>query len=246
MTQYAGGKARLGTRIADEIVKYDLSINGVHEAPYFEPFVGMAGVMTKMCEKFKSNSTHGRQFFACDNDRSIVSFWRQVQEGWSPPVTMTKEFYLEIKRKKEYDALYAFAAYGCSFKGIKWGGFYKDAYEIGYKRLTKNNFAAMTKDVMFMDPCTYKDHTPVGMVVYCDPPYTSSKFWGKRDNLLNFDTEEFWETMRVWSEDNTVIISERTSPDDFVPIWSYTRMNGITQNSRVEEKLFVYSLCIPD
>jgi len=68
------------------------------------------------------------------------------------------------------------------------------------------------------------------MTIYCDPPYKKCNFIAIRKNLLSFDTDMFWETMRKWSLDNIVIVSETEAPDDFIPIWTYVRMNGITQN----------------
>ena len=76
MTQYAGGKARIGNRISDVIIKYESEVIGHNESPYLEPFVGMAGVLTRMTVKTKE-----RKFFACDSEKSIISFWREIQNG---------------------------------------------------------------------------------------------------------------------------------------------------------------------
>ena len=233
MCQYAGGKAKLGKRISSSILKYEYGLTGSNNSPYFEPFVGMGGVLKYICEDRE------RQIFACDKEKCIPSFWRGIQEGWTPPEEMDKETYKSIRSGNVENELYAFSAYGCSFKGMRWAGFYQEAFDIATKRLEKNNFKEIVKNVHYLDPSSYIDHDPHGMTIYCDPPYKKCNFIAIRKNLLSFDTDMFWETMRKWSLDNIVIVSETEAPDDFIPIWTYVRMNGITQNGTIEEKLFV-------
>ena len=93
--------------------------------------------------------------------------------------------------------------------------------------------------VNFLDNRSYIDHDPRGILIYCDPPYTNSKFDKRMSNLFGFDTLQFWETMRLWSRDNTVIVSERSAPGDFKSIFSITRSNPFNGNDLVEH-LFVY------
>lgn len=233
MTQYAGGKARLGTRISDFIFKYEAESIGHNDSPYFEPFVGMAGVMTKMTPKNKN-----RKYFACDLEKCIISFWREIQTGWNPP-EISKELYKRIRSSGVEDAMYAFAAFGCSFKGMRWGGFYEEAMGIAKRRLSKHDFNELTSNVTFIDNCSYVDHSPSGMVIYCDPPYMKSNFVKDRKNLMDFDHVLFWETIRIWSKNNLVIVSEAEAPDDFVSIWSYERQNGINNKKPIVEHLFV-------
>ena len=42
-----------------------------------------------------------------------------------------------------------------------------------------------------------------GCVIYCDPPYKQTTGYGE------FDHEEFWDTMRRWSEKNAVLSVNR-------------------------------------
>ena len=233
MTQYAGGKSRIGNRIAEVISKYELEQLGHNESPYFEPFVGMGGVLTKM-----TNKGYSRKYFACDNEKCIVSFWRDIQQGWSPP-TITKDEYKSIRLNGIENSTYAFAAFGCSFKGMRWGGFYEEALNIAQRKLNKSNFKELVKDVEFLDSCSYEKHNPNSMVVYCDPPYAKSNFASVRKNLNKFDHDKFWETMRLWSVTNLVIVSEIVAPEDFECIWSYERQNGINKDKPIIEKLFI-------
>jgi hypothetical protein len=41
-----------------------------------------------------------------------------------------------------------------------------------------------------------------------------------------FDHEEFWEYMRCWSRNNTVVISEATAPDDFRAITIFNKIGN--------------------
>ena len=52
---------------------------------------------------------------------------------------------------------------------------------------------------------------PNNSIVYADPPYNNTTGYGKD----KFNSDEFWEYMRVISKNNKVFISEQTAPDDF-------------------------------
>jgi len=90
MTQYTGGKARIGKKIHEKIREYEYSKTNENTLPYFEPFFGMGGVM-------KHIALEGERPFllACDYEECIVSFWRSIQSGWKPHI-ITKEEYSNI------------------------------------------------------------------------------------------------------------------------------------------------------
>lgn len=232
MCQYAGGKARIGKQIYEAIRDHEMEVVGSHDTPYFEPFLGMGGVMTHFA---KSRS---RTCYATDVDECIVSFWRKIQTGWIPD-PISREQYTNIKSAGIYDAEYAFAAYGCSFRGSRWTYFYKDCMDRAIRRIRKKNFSEVMKDVQFLDHSSYVSHDPSCMLIYCDPPYKESSFDKRRSNLTDFDTSVFWDRMRSWSEDNVVVVSERTAPKDFVSIFSLTRKNPFN-GGEIVEHLFVH------
>ena len=231
MTQYAGGKARIGKRIYKAIKDYELSVTGNNDSPYFEPFVGMGGVLYHFAaEKY-------RPIYACDREECIVNFWRGIQNDWIPP-ELTKESYDETKQKNKQDADYAFAAFGCSFRGSKWTYFYEDCMRRATKRIKNKKFKEVMSDVTFQDCQSYTEHNPSAMLIYCDPPYAISSFDNRRNNLTDFDTDQFWSIMRDWSRDNLVIISETKAPDDFRSIHSFERKNAFNKKVIIES-LFV-------
>lgn len=88
--------------------------------------------------------------------------------------------------------------------------------------------------------CDYLDTHPKNAVVYCDPPYQGTKQYA---NAIDFDYDLFWNTMRKWSENNIVIISEENAPNDFVCIWEQEVSRSIKANdkSKSTEKLFMYN-----
>ena len=51
MCAYSGGKARLGRKIYEEISKYETEHFGDNMSSYFEPFVGMGGVLQHFSRK---------------------------------------------------------------------------------------------------------------------------------------------------------------------------------------------------
>lgn len=88
--------------------------------------------------------------------------------------------------------------------------------------------------------CDYIDCAPKGCVVYCDPPYQGTKQYA---NATTFDYDLFWNTMRKWSRNNIVLISEENAPSDFECIWEQEVSRSIKANdkSKSTEKLFIYN-----
>lgn len=83
---------------------------------------------------------------------------------------------------------------------------------------------------------TNKKYKPL---IYCDPPYANTKQFS---NSKGFNHDEFWQTMREWSKNNIVYISELQAPDDFECVWEQEVSRSIkaTDKSRAVEKLFRY------
>ena len=57
---------------------------------------------------------------------------------------------------------------------------------------------------------------------------------------MTFNYEEFTQTMRDWSKNNIVLISEQNAPDDFECIWEQEVSRSIkaADKSKSTEKLF--------
>ena len=77
------------------------------------------------------------------------------------------------------------------------------------------------------------------MLIYCDPPYKATEGYSTGE----FDHDKFWETMRKWSQNNCVFISEETAPSDFKVVWKRKKRRTLDKQNRFYsyEKIFKYS-----
>jgi len=223
--QYFGGKSKIRKQIATFLT----SIRQGRD--YLEPFVGGAWVLQEM--------TGHRT--ASDNNKALITMYKSLQAGWLPPEEVSELLYAKYKaNQNEMDPLTAFIAIGCSFGG-KWFG--------GYARQKGYNFAAggrraLQKQLSFLlDVCfvakDYREWQPKNKLIYCDPPYE-----GVTEYKTKFDHVSFWETMRHWSKNNIVVISEYKAPNDFkcvLEIPTKTIIRGANNKPvQVVEQLFMY------
>ena len=76
------------------------------------------------------------------------------------------------------------------------------------------------------------------MLIYCDPPYKDTEGY----STGGFDHDKFWDTMREWSKDNCVFISEESAPKDFKVVWKRKKRRTLDHTSRFhrEERLYRY------
>lgn len=87
----------------------------------------------------------------------------------------------------------------------------------------------------------YRELSFANSVIYCDPPYAGTTQYSD-----SFNHSEFWDTMRKWSENNIVLISEETAPSDFKVIWQgdVKRTQDNASRSTATEKLLIYERTI--
>jgi DNA adenine methylase len=179
---------------------------------------------------------------AFDKHPKLIAMYQELQKGWLPPETLTREEYYQVKDNGA-DYLQGFVGFGCSFSGKWWGGYAKDNTGRNYCLNARNSILKKMEtmqDVKFAE-ADYKDIHPEGCLCYMDPPYenTTAYSFGK------FDTDEFWEVVREWSKVNTVIVSEYAAPQDFtcvlsIPTKTDIRNKNNEHESRIE-KLFCFS-----
>lgn len=254
MTTYQGGKKRLGKKIAQVIKNYCLEANlQVNNMPYFEPFVGMGGVLrhfSKEPERSTSEMcpTSRRTCYACDINPDLILMWKEIQNGWDPPQKCTKEHWENLKQSKHHSAERGYLGIVAS-----WSGIFFSSYRLQYVGKEKDFLAEAYRgineirpdilSVHFLNPQAYYEFKPKGMLIYCDPPYLNNNFNTKY--FSEFDHEKFWQVMREWSDPklgNIVFISEYTAPKDFKKIWEAKgtfSARGVTR--RHIECLFIYS-----
>lgn len=243
--KYMGAK----TRIAKDIIPIiQRVINSNNITNYIEPFCGGCNIVDKItCENKQ----------ATDINPYLIALFRYLQRGGELFPDVSRELYSAVRTD--------FQMGGCLYKDWQIGNvgflasyngrFFDGGYaQSGYER-TKNGgrryrdyYREASDNIKSQIPhledvsivCKdYREHSPIGAVIYCDPPYANEKQYA---NSRGFNHREFWETMRKWSENNYVLISEMTAPDDFVCVWEKSVLRSIkaTDKSRDTEKLFVW------
>ena len=225
-----GSKSRIAKQISPIIQKY---IDKNKITKYIEPFVGGSN----MIEYIKCNEKYGY-----DNNEYLIEFWKQIQQGWNPlqTISMSKEFYYEIKDNKDMFPKHIVALCGfCATYNAKWFGGYAGIVhtKAGTDEAVRNVLkqSENIKDVSY-GCADYKSINVKNAVIYCDPPYANTTKY--KDD---FNHEEYWNWVRKISEDNIVLCSEYNAPDDFNCIWSKELTTTLDKNSRSKavEKLFI-------
>lgn len=218
--RYFGGKAR----IAKDIATYLKDIRKENQV-YIEPFVGGGWVMSLMEGE--------RQ--AYDKHPYLIAMYNELQNGWQPPTSLSRDEYERAKNNELPDFLTGFIGFGCSFAG-KWFGGYAKSGDRNYCLNAHNSVMKKMKtmqDVQF-ECKDYREINSSGALIYCDPPYQGTTQYGKV--VGDFDSNEFWDKVREWSKDNTVIVSEYNAPDDFEAVWVKETKTDIRNKDNEKEK----------
>jgi DNA adenine methylase len=235
--RYTGNKSRIAKYILPIILK-DRKPNQW----FVEPFVGGANITDKV-EGFR---------LASDYNKHLIKFYKALQDGWTPPLRISKSQYEIIKQNQEQDSkMTVWAGICCSYGGKWFGGYLSDYQES--KRLKNGKLPnhqdearrglitqipnLMSVHFIYSD---YKDlDIPPNSIIYCDPPYEGTV---KYKNGINHF--EFWEWCRNKSkEGHIVFVSEYNAPIDFECVWEMELSNTLSKqnNFKSVEKLFKFS-----
>lgn len=234
--RYLGGKSRLAKHIGKVIVEYT---DNSHVA-YREPFCGSASVV-----EWLAKNGYQLPMFLYDAAPDLIELYQDLQRGWTPPSDVSEEFYNFLKEQPYHSALRGFVGYGCSWGGKFFGGYARGEnrnYADESKRSllkTISHLSAATFSLASYQDLDYREWDR--SIIYCDPPYKGTTSY---EAVQEFDSNEFWQIMREWSQLHTVIISEYDAPDDFRCIWEKGHSTSIRPkdgNEVRQEKLFVYS-----
>ena len=240
---YQGCKKRYAKDIVDVILEVEKIITGGNDMKVFSPFFGMGHVEFELLKRDENRIIHGN-----DLNSDIIEMWKQLQKGWLPEKNCSEKKYNKIK---EMDS--PSAERGYYLVAFSYGSIFNSGYRPKYQpkeisdASTKYNYNKIKNIVPYLDnfKFTSKSYTkfnPKNKLIYCDPPYNSSKNKMKNKYLKEFNEDEFWETMRDWSKNNIVIISEQSAPKDFTCIWKreIRRKTGPYAQSDSIECLFMY------
>lgn len=242
--RYCGSKRRFMKYLLPVITK------GMKKDNIFVDLFG--GGMNVVCEVDTINKV------AVDYNKYIIALWQEIQtNGMSNiPSQVSEEMYNDVKRvyingdKTYEDYIIGYVGACCSFGGSWFNGYarfnpkknedhIKEAYNglatqvINFKHLDKVKFIYDSYDQIHLDE---------NMIVYCDPPYASTKKYE-----TDFDNAKFWEWARKASKKvKKLFISEYEAPDDFKCVWQMKKKDGLgtykgkRQKTKIE-KLFVYN-----
>jgi DNA adenine methylase len=233
--KYMGGKYFLCKEISS-VMKSLVKPEEVDS--YIEPFCGALSVLKHMNTEYKC--------FASDYHPDLIQLWKEVQnDTFIPPENIDIEFYEHCKTLESPSALKAFVGFNMSF-----GGKFFSGYVEKYKKEKKEDFLKeainslhKTKDKLKgvdFQCVSYQGLKPNNSLIYCDPPYSDTKFPIKyRTDTKHYDefnNVEFWEYMREWSKNNYVFISETTAPDDFIAVWEKSVHRSASQSAKTRYK----------
>lgn len=237
-----GSKSRVAKYIVPIIQKY---IDDSNASLYIEPFAGGMNIIDKVKCDIR---------YASDINKYLIGLFKHITADLSLPDEVSREIYNDVRTNKDngkYEDWYVGAiGFLASYNGRYFDGGYAQAgYEKtktgeryrDYYQESKRNILSQVPNLKGVEfgHKSYTEFYPVNAVVYCDPPYQGVKQYA---NSLNFDYDEFWDTMRDWSQRSIVLISEENAPDDFKCIWQQEVSRSIkaTDKSKSVEKLFTY------
>ena len=246
-----GGKSRIAKYIVP-ILQKAIDENNIHN--YIEPFAGGLSIIDKIkCDRK----------FAYDINKYLIYLFIHVKDGGKLPDVVTKETYDRARKAwrngnkdREFQD-WEIGCYGwlCSFNGRGYEGgwsyegdekrkdgkvIHRNYYQERKRNLLKQFEQPLCQDILF-GISNYKDLECLeDYVIYCDIPYANTK---KMDAVDVFDYTKFWETMKEWSKNNIVFISEQSCPDpDFECVWEQevSRSINAQDKTKATEKLFKY------
>lgn len=223
--QYLGGKYKTAKYLA-EIIRPSLGLKG---DLFYEPFVGGNNFYRSI---FPTESA-----FLSDVDLSLITLYKAVIAGWEPPTSLSEDEWQRLKIEDDpFNPLTAFAAYGCSFAGIKWSGYAQCKRGDNYAAQTSRNLLRVVKPAIYYQS-DYLNIEPRNAVVYCDPPYKdTAKYKG-----TDFDHEEFYLWCKQAARNGCIVfISEFNMPEEFEIVWERPRRIHVSSNKRlVLERLYL-------
>ena len=228
LIQYFGGKSRTYKQISN----YITNNTNINNKIILSPFVGGGWVESLLPTK---------NMICCDKHPYLIKMYKALKNGWVPPTELSKEEYDYIKNNQdENPALTGFVGFGCSFSGKWFGGYAKNKTDRNYCLNAHNSIIKKMKTLQHAKfYCKdYREINPKNAIVYCDPPYRGTTQY----SMGEFDSQEFWDVMRIWSMHNEVFVSEYNAPDDFEIIWQQEVKLDIrdknNEKQRRIEKLF--------
>lgn len=250
--RYSGSKQRYVKDLLPILLK-----GTDNKTMFIDLFMGGANIISNVPLKNK---------VGFDRNQYIIELWKDIQKnGLHSKCIVASLSENEYKRIKtvyksgdatdEIKGLIGYVGSSCSYGGAWFNGYARfnekrkedhigEAYNNIKKQIEGFHFLKDTK--FFAD--TYENlfnviKIPKNHVIYCDPPYASTKKYES-----DFDNDKFWGWVRHFSKlGYKIFVSEYSAPEDFICIWAKEKKDGMAlsnfgdkQNSKIE-KLFCYN-----
>ncbi len=249
--KYMGSKSRIAKYIVPIIQGY---IDKYGYRTYYEPFVGGANIIDKIkCDK-KIGGDINRYLIALlirsRNSLPLIDkvskdLYDQARSSFNNGDTSAFEDweigcigFLASYNGRFFDGGFAKAGYEKTKSGKRYRDYYQEAKN---NLINQMNSGISIQSTMFVAK-DFKDWKPENALIYCDPPYANTKQYGINREFNHYD---FWNIARKWSTENNnkVIVSEQTAPNDFKCIWEQEVSRSIKacDKSTAVERLFIYS-----
>ena len=242
---YMGSKAKFAKYIVPIL---QAEIDKTKTNTYIECFVGGANII----DKINCDNRYGY-----DRSETLIALLNQAALDFSAlPKDGNREMWDEgkayVKDGKPLTTM-SLADVGAIefFASFSNGGFprgyakntsTRNYYKEAYRNMEKQ--APDLKGINFLCQNYYdlNEGDIEGAVIYCDPPYQGTKFYGYA-NQPKMDYERFWNWVRKMSEKNYVFVSEQSAPEDFTAIWTQEvkRTTNRENNFKAVEHLFIYN-----
>ena len=231
--QYFGGKAKIAKELSKELQ------SRLNEGQAFvDLFCGSCNIISKIQAPVR---------IANDLHKELIALHKAVQQGWTPPFSVSELEYKEIKNSKDCpDYLKAFVGFGCSFAGRYFEGYARGGRQ-NYAKGSANSLIrkhSTMRDVIFTSRNYSEVEIPNGSLIYCDIPYRSST---KKYQVGWFQHEEFY----MWAKEMkstgcTVLVSEylQNVPEGWTVEWMKESSMSV-RNKEGEQEGTVEVLMIP-
>lgn len=239
--KYMGSKER----IADEIVPI-ITANRKPRQVFIDLFCGGLSISQRVDGPVIAN----------DIQKYLIAMWESLQNGWTPPMRIEREFYADVrnsynKRDGRYaDDIIGWVGFMASYNGRFFDGGYsghhveiKNGKFRDYITENINNTLSQRAHIGHISLMS-KDYRDVPLpstcpaIIYADPPYRGTKQYS---TSKDFDHEAFYDYLRQKAaEGHQIFVSEYAMPDDFRCVWSKALSTTINQTitKKPVEKLF--------
>ena len=224
MTRYHGGKFYSGKELSKIIYDVSLDIEDKYEfnlKGYCEPFCGMLGVYRNIPKLFEEKQMI---YKAGDINKSVVMMWKQAQNGWKPPIRVSEDEYIRLKKKKGDSALKGYVGHQYGFNGMYFSSYTGNKGDDPTLSIRAPkavvDIAKNLKEVDFTYGIYNQFSSLKGFIIYCDPPYDNTLQRYKGLEKESFDSDAFWKWCRKMAKYNIVFVSEYSGPSDIKVIFS--------------------------